>query len=69
MVDVEALREEFRKNNLKQYQVAQKMGMHPAVLSNKMNKRKFDTDDVYMLLKVLPTITNPTPIFFAEKVN
>lgn len=53
------------KNNLKQQDVAKMLGISPKTFSKKLRERKFNTDEMYSLIKILH-IENPSEIFFAN---
>lgn len=65
MVDVNELRGLIAKNNYTQSDIANLLGITPKTFYEKMKKRKFNSDEMLILYKVLH-IEDPIPIFFAN---
>lgn len=63
MINVDALKAEWVKNGLKQYEVAAMLNMTPKTLSLKLKKGVLGSDDIEILISNLH-ITDPIPIFF-----
>lgn len=53
------------KNGLTQTDVALKLNMSPKTFGKKLKVGKFNTDEMYSLIKILD-IRNPSEIFFAN---
>ena len=56
----------FAEKNMTRERVAYELGITPNTLRRKLNQGKFDSDEMYALVKLLE-IENPTPIFFANE--
>ena len=56
----------FAEKNMTRERVAYELGITPNTLRRKLNQGKFDSDEMYALVKLLE-IDNPTPIFFANE--
>ncbi len=63
MINVDALRAEWVKNGLKQYEVASILNMTPKTFSLKLKKGVLGSDEIETLISSLH-ISNPMPIFF-----
>jgi len=68
MVDTLELKAQIARNGMTAKEVYSAMGITKRVWYDKMKKKKFDSDDMYSLIKILK-IENPTPIFFADEVT
>jgi transcriptional regulator with XRE-family HTH domain len=68
MIDILKLKALIVERNMTQKEVAKRLGISKKVWYDRMKKRKFDSDEMYELIKILG-IENPTPIFFANKVS
>ena len=68
MIDTDALRGIIAKNGFSQRTVAKKLGITDKTFYSKMNKRKFDSDEMIAMVEILE-IENPTAIFFAKDVT
>ena len=53
------------ENGLTRHYVADKLGITDNTLRRKLIKGKFDSDEMYQLVKLL-NIADPAPIFFAD---
>lgn len=51
-----------------QVEIAEKLGISPKTLSNKLKKEVFNSDEINKLIEILD-IKNPMEIFFANKVT
>lgn len=68
MVDVLKLKAAVVAKGMTYAEVAEKVGMSRKVWYDRISARKFDSDEMYKLIKVLD-ISDPTAIFFAEEVT
>lgn len=68
MVDTLELKAQISRRGMTAKQVYNEMGMTKRVWYDKMQKKKFDSDEMYRLIKIL-NIENPAPIFFADEVT
>lgn len=68
MVDTLELKAQISRRGMTAKQVYSEMGMTKRVWYDKMQKKKFDSDEMYRLIKIL-NIENPAPIFFADEVT
>lgn len=68
MIDTDALRGIIAKKGFSQRTVAKKLGITDKTFYSKMNKRKFDSDEMIAMVEFLE-IENPTAIFFAKDVT
>jgi len=67
MVDCNKLRGIIAENGYSQPRVAEMLGIAPKTFYNKMKKGKFDSDEIYHMIKHL-RISNPVEVFFADAV-
>lgn len=67
MIDTLKLKALIVERGLTQTEVAKEMRMSRKVWYDRMNKKKFNSDEMYNLIKIL-NIENPIPIFFADEV-
>lgn len=68
MIDTAALRGIIAEKGFSQRAIAQKLGMTDKTFYSKMNKKKFDSDEMNAMVRILE-IKNPSEIFFARKVT
>lgn len=68
MVDTLKIKALVVERGMTQAEVAEKLGMSRKVWYDRMNKRKFDSEEMYNLIHILG-IKNPSEIFFADKVT
>lgn len=68
MVDTLKIKALVVERGMTQTEVAGKMGMSKKMWYDRMNKKKFDSEEMYNLIHILE-IDNPTPIFFADEVT
>jgi len=68
MVDTLKIKALVVERGMTQTEVAKKLGMSNKVWYDRMNKKKFDSEEMYNLIHIL-NIDNPTPIFFADNVT
>lgn len=68
MVDTLKIKALVVEKGMTQTEVAEKMGMSKKMWYDRMNKKKFDSEEMYNLIHILE-IDNPTPIFFADEVT
>lgn len=68
MIDTAALRGIIAEKGFSQRAIAQKLGMTDKTFYSKMNKKKFDSDEMNAMVRILE-IKNPSEIFFAQKVT
>lgn len=68
MIDTDALRGIIAKKGFSQRTVAKKLGITDKTFYSKMNKRKFDSDEMIAMVEILE-IENPAAIFFAKDVT
>ena len=68
MVDVQKLKAAVVAKGMTYGETAERIGMSRKTWYDRMNSRKFDSDEMYRLIKVLD-ITDPAAIFFAEEVT
>lgn len=68
MVDTNRLKGIWVSQGLTQGEVAQKIGLSSRVMTSRMAKRWFGSDEIEKLIELL-NISNPSPIFFAHKVT
>ena len=68
MVDINKLKAAVVATGMPYGEAAEKIGMSRKVWYDRMNSKKFDSDEMYKLIKVLG-ITDPVPIFFADEVT
>lgn len=64
MVDTNKLKAVWVGQGMTQTEVAEKIGLSPRVMTSRMSKKWFGSDEIEKLIKVL-NITEPVPIFFA----
>lgn len=65
MVDTNKLKGLIVERGMTQTSVAQAIGLSRKSWYDRISKAKFDSDEIYNLIKVLD-IKNPIPIFFAD---
>ena len=68
MVNVQKLKATIVEKGLTYGEVAESLGMSRKVWSDRMNSKKFNSDEIYKLIKKL-NITDPMSIFFADDVT
>ena len=68
MLDRNALRAEMARNQTTQKELAKIVGISEKTFISKMKKGVFGTDEAQIIIDTLK-ITNPSAIFFAQKVN
>lgn len=65
MVDTNKLKAVITEKGLTQTEVYDRMGLSKRQWQCRMEKKKFDSDDMMKLVTILE-IENPTPIFFVD---
>lgn len=55
------------ENGMTRHSVAEKLGITENTLRRKLNSGKFNSDEMYNLVKLL-NITDPIAIFFADEI-
>lgn len=65
MVDVNKLKGLIVERGLTQTEVYNRMGLSKRQWQCRIEKKKFDSDDMMKLISIL-NIDNPSPIFFAD---
>lgn len=65
MVDVNKLKGLIVERGLTQTEVYNRMGLSKRQWQGRIEKKKFDSDDMKKLVTILK-IDNPSPIFFAD---
>lgn len=65
MVDTNKLKAVITEKGLTQTEVHNRMGLSKRQWQCRMEKKKFDSDDMMKLVTILE-IENPTPIFFVD---
>ncbi len=68
MVDVNKLKAAVVEKGLGYGEVAEKIGMSRKTWYDRIASKKFNSDEMYRLIKVLD-IEDPTAIFFADEVT
>jgi DNA-binding XRE family transcriptional regulator len=68
MVNTDKLRGVIAERGLDQKDVAAMIGKSPKTFYEKMKKRKFDSDEIMIMVSGLG-IKNPVEIFFADDVT
>ena len=68
MVDTLKIKALVIERGLTQTEVAKKLGMSNRAWYDRMNKKKFNSEEMYNLIHVLD-IKNPIDIFFADNVT
>ena len=68
MVNTDKLRGVIAERGLDQKDVAEMIGKSPKTFYEKMKKRKFDSDEIMIMVSGLD-IKNPVEIFFANDVT
>lgn len=68
MVDVLLLKSEIVRAGKTQKQVYEEMGMTKRQWDSRIKSKKFDSDEMYKIANILK-LSNPMPIFFANKVT
>lgn len=68
MIDTNTLKGLIVKKGLSQKALADKLGVTPKTFYNKMSKGKFNSDEMYKMIKILG-IKEPSKIFFANRVT
>lgn len=68
MVDVNKLKAAVVEKGLGYGEVAEKIGMSRRTWYDRISAKRFNSDEMYKLIKVLD-IENPTAIFFADEVT
>ncbi len=63
MVNINELKAAMVRKGFTQYQVAEKLGITPRTLSNKLRKGVFMSDEIEHMIEMLE-IRDPMPIFF-----
>lgn len=63
MVDVNKLKGLIVEKGLTQTEVYNRMGLSKRQWQGRIEKKKFDSDDMLLLIRILE-IDNPSPIFF-----
>lgn len=66
MVDTDKLRGLIAEKGMSQRSVAHKIGVKEATFYRKMQKKVFNSDEIYMLIELLD-IKNPLDIFFTNR--
>ena len=66
MVNINELKAAMVRKGLTQCQVAEKLGITPRTLSNKLRKGVFMSDEIESMIEMLE-IRDPMPIFFDKK--
>lgn len=66
MVDTNALRSYWVKKGMTQAEVAYKIDISPRVMSSRMKKKWFGSDEIEKLISLLD-IVNPMPVFLLQK--
>ena len=67
MINTDKLRGIIAERGLTQPKVAIMLGITPKTFYNKMDKRRFDSDEMSQMINLLG-ISNPVEVFFAEIV-
>ena len=65
MVDVNKLKGLIVERGLTQTEVYNRMGLSKRQWQGRIEKKKFDSDDMMQLISILD-IDNPSPIFFVQ---
>jgi transcriptional regulator with XRE-family HTH domain len=68
MVDVNKLRGIWVSQGLTQSDVAKKIGLSDRVMTSRMSKKWFGSDEIEKMIAFL-NITEPVTIFFANKIT
>ncbi|MCD7724264.1 MAG: helix-turn-helix transcriptional regulator [Clostridiales bacterium] len=68
MVDTLKIKAIVVERGMTQTEVAKKLGMSNRAWFDRMRKKKFDSEEMYNLIRILD-ISNPTEIFFADEVT
>lgn len=68
MVDTNKLKGIWVSQGLTQGEVAQKIGLSSRVMTSRMSKHWFGSDEIEKLIELLD-IREPAPIFFAREVT
>lgn len=68
MVDVNKLKAAVIEKGMTYTEAAEKIGMSRKTWYDRIAARKFDSDEMYRLIKVLD-IKDPAAIFFADEVT
>lgn len=68
MVDVNKLKGLIVERGLTQTEVRNRMGLTKRQWQCRIEKKKFDSDDMMKLITILE-ISNPSPIFFVNEVT
>jgi len=68
MVNINKLKAAVVEKGMTYGDVAESIGMSRKTWYDRINARKFDSDEMYKLIKVLD-IQNPADIFFADDVT
>ena len=66
MVNINELKAAMVRKGLTQCQVAEKLGITPRTLSNKLRKGVFMSDEIENMIEILD-IRDPMPIFFGKQ--
>ena len=65
MIDVNKLKGKIAENNLSQRKLARKLGISEITFYRKMQKGRFDSDEIEEMILIL-NIENPVEIFFTN---
>lgn len=65
MVNTNKLRSLWIEQGMTQTEVAEKIGLSTRVMSSRMSKKWFGSDEIEKLIKVL-NISEPVSVFFAQ---
>jgi predicted DNA-binding protein (MmcQ/YjbR family) len=68
MVDTLELKAQIARKGKTYQQVYEAMGMSKRMWYDRINQKKFNSDEMYKLIDILE-IENPTPIFFTPEVT
>lgn len=68
MVDVQKLKAAVVEKGFTYQEVAEKAGMSRKVWYDRMASKKFNSDEMYRLIKILD-ISDPSAIFFADEAT
>lgn len=68
MVNINKLKAAVVSKGMTYTETAEKIGMSRKTWYDRMSSKKFDSEEIYKLIKVLD-IKDPMPIFFAEEVT
>lgn len=68
MVDIQKLKAAVVAKGMTYGEAAEKIGISRKTWYDRMNAKKFDSDEMYRLIKVLE-ISDPAAVFFADEVT